>query len=77
VQKITGKSVEVTFACQSYMGAQVTVNAEAEGIRLNMVKLPEEKKGFALSPRRWIVKCTVLCGRKPARRRFIRELSVV
>ena len=29
--------------------------AEGEGIRLEVVKLPEAKRGFVLLPRRWVV----------------------
>lgn len=52
---MTGEAVEVAFVDQGYTGAQVAANAEAEGIRLEVVKLPEAKKGFVLLPRRWVV----------------------
>jgi len=55
VQQMTGEAVEVAFVDQGYTGAQVAANAEAEGIRLEVVKLPEAKKGFVLLPRRWVV----------------------
>ncbi|PSB13626.1 IS5/IS1182 family transposase [Phormidesmis priestleyi ULC007] len=55
VQQMTGESVEVAFVDQGYTGAQAAAAAEAEGIRLEVVKLPEAKKGFVLLPRRWIV----------------------
>ena len=29
--------------------------AEGEGIRLEVIKLPDVKKGFVLLPRRWVV----------------------
>lgn len=32
--------------------------AEAHGIRLEVVKLPEAKRGFVLLPRRWVVERT-------------------
>jgi transposase len=55
VQQKTGESVEVAFVDQGYTGTQATTDAEAEGIRLEVVKLPEAKKGFVLLPRRWVV----------------------
>ena len=55
VQQMTGESVEVAFVDQGYTGAQAAADAEAEGIRLEVVKLPEAKKGFVLLPRRWVV----------------------
>ncbi len=44
VQQMTGESVEVAFVDQGYTGAQAAADAEAEGIRLEVVKLPEAKK---------------------------------
>lgn len=55
VQQMTGAAVEVAFVDQGYTGAQAAAAAEAEGIRLEVVKLPEAKKGFVLLPRRWVV----------------------
>lgn len=55
VQQITGNSVEVAFVDQGYTGEPATEAAKAEGICLEVVKLPEAKKGFVLLPRRWVV----------------------
>ena len=55
VQQTTGESVEVAFVDQGYTGAQPAADAEAAGIQLEAVKLPEAKKGFVLLPRRWVV----------------------
>jgi len=55
VQKATGDSVEVAFVDQGYTGDQPAEDAEKHGIRLEVVKLPEAKKGFVLLPRRWVV----------------------
>ncbi|MBD1847398.1 IS5 family transposase [Cyanobacteria bacterium FACHB-63] len=55
VQQVTGETVEVAFVDQAYTGEQAAQDAEAHGIRLEVVKLPEAKKGFVLLPRRWIV----------------------
>jgi transposase len=55
VQAVTGQSVEVAFVDQGYTGDQPLEAAAEQGIRLEVVKLPEAKKGFALLPRRWVV----------------------
>ena len=55
VQEATGESVEVAFVDQGYTGEQVAQEAEAQGIRLEVVKLPTAKRGFVLLPRRWVV----------------------
>ena len=55
VQEVTGQSVEVAFVDQGYTGEVPAQAAQAEGLRLEVVKLPEAKKGFILLPRRWVV----------------------
>lgn len=55
VQQVTGETVEVAFVDQAYTGEQAAQDAEAHGMRLAVVKLPEAKKGFVLLPRRWVV----------------------
>lgn len=55
VQDVTGESVEVAFVDQGYTGEQPASDAEAHGIRLEVVKLPTAKRGFVLLPRRWVV----------------------
>jgi len=55
VQAATGEAVEVAFVDQGYTGAQAATDAEAHGIRLEVVKLEEAKRGFVLLPRRWVV----------------------
>ena len=55
VQAVTGNTVEVAFADQNYTGEKAAAAAEANGIELVVVKLPEAKKGFVLLPRRWVV----------------------
>jgi transposase len=54
VQAVTGNTVEVAFADQNYTGENAAA-AEANGIELIVVRLPEAKKGFVLLPRRWVV----------------------
>ncbi|GAP96841.1 mobile element protein [Leptolyngbya sp. NIES-2104] len=55
MQEVTGESVEVAFVDQGYTGEQPAEDAQAQGIRLEVVKLPEARKGFVLLPRRWVV----------------------
>lgn len=55
VQEVTGEAVEVAFVDQGYRGEQATQDAAGQGIELEVVKLPEARKGFVLLPRRWVV----------------------
>jgi transposase len=55
IQKATGDSVEIAFVDQGYTGDQPAADTEAQGIRLEVVKLPTAKHGFVLLPRRWVV----------------------
>lgn len=55
VQEVTGYSVELAFVDAGYTGEPAAKQAEAAGMRLEVVKLPEAKRGFVLLPRRWVV----------------------
>lgn len=55
VQQVTGDTVEVAFVDQAYTGEPAAQAAAEQGVRLEVVKLPEAKKGFVLLPRRWVV----------------------
>ena len=55
VQEATGQSVEVAFVDQGYTGEETRRAADGWGIRLEVVKLPDAKRGFVLLPRRWVV----------------------
>jgi transposase len=55
VQEATGEAVEVAFVDQGYTSEQPAQDAEAQGMRLEVVKLPTAKRGFVLLPRRWVV----------------------
>jgi transposase len=55
VQAVTGEHVEVAYVDQGYSGPDAEEAATAHGIRLEVVKLPEAKRGFVLLPRRWVV----------------------
>ena len=55
VQHITGQHVEVGFVDQGYTGDTPAQAAAAHGIRLEVIKHTEAKRGFVLLPRRWVV----------------------
>jgi transposase len=55
VQAVTGETVALAFADQGYTGDRPAADAEAHGIRLEVVKHTEAKRGFVLLPRRWVV----------------------
>lgn len=55
VQEATGESVELAYVDQGYTGEAAAEAAESQGMRLEVVKLPEAKRGFVLLPRRWVV----------------------
>ena len=54
VQEATGATVEVAFVDEGYTGEEPAAAAAAHGIRLEVIKLPEAKRGFVLLPRRWV-----------------------
>jgi transposase len=58
VQEVTGGAVEVAFVDQGYTGETAAEQAQASGIRLEVVKHTEAKRGFVLLPRRWVVERT-------------------
>lgn len=55
VQGATGASVELAYVDQGYTGNQPAQDAAQHGLRLEVVKLAEARRGFVLLPRRWVV----------------------
>lgn len=55
VQALTGETVELAYVDQGYTGAAPKQAAAEQGIQLEVVKLPDAKRGFVLLPRRWVV----------------------
>ena len=55
IQDATNESVTLAYVDQGYTGESTAKAAEAHGIALEVVKLPEAKRGFVLLPRRWVV----------------------
>lgn len=55
IQDATDESVELAYVDQGYTGEKPAGAARAQGIALEVVRLPEAKRGFVLLPRRWVV----------------------
>jgi transposase len=55
VQAVTGGNVDLAFVDQGYTGDAPAADAQTHGITLEVVKLPDAKRGFVLLPRRWVV----------------------
>ena len=55
VQELTGQSVELAYVDQGYTGEQPAADAAQAGMKLEVVKHHEAKRGFVLLPRRWVV----------------------
>jgi len=54
VQEATGETVKLAYVDQGYTGAAPAAQAKAHGMELEVVKLPQAKRGFVLLPRRWV-----------------------
>jgi transposase len=55
IQEATGEHVELAYVDQGYTGERASGFAAEHGIRLEVVKHEEAKRGFVLLPRRWVV----------------------
>jgi transposase len=55
VQAVTSGDVELAYVDQGYTGEVPALAAAEQGVTLNVVKLPEAKRGFVLLPRRWVM----------------------
>ena len=58
VQEATGENVELAYVDQGYTGEKPAQAAQEHGLRLEVVKHHEAKRGFVLLPRRWVVERT-------------------
>ncbi len=52
------KAFQIAFVDQGYTGEDVAQSAKRHGIRLEVFKYSEAKRGFELLPRKWIVERT-------------------
>ena len=55
IQEVPGQNVQVKFVDQGYTGEQPAAAAAQAGLKLEVVKHHEAKRGFVLLPRRWVV----------------------
>jgi len=55
IQRATGETVELACVDQGYTDERASGFAAEHGIRLEVVKHEEAKRGFVLLPRRWVV----------------------
>jgi len=55
VQAATGENVTLAYVDQGYTGEQPAADAAQQGMKLEVIKHHEAKKGFVLLPRRWVV----------------------
>jgi transposase len=55
VQAVVEEPVQVAFVDQGYTGEEPAAAAKQAGIRLEVIKHHEAKRGFVLLPRRWVV----------------------
>lgn len=55
VQAATGANVTLAYVDQGYTGVEPAAAAARHGVELQVVKLPQAKRGFVLLPRRWVV----------------------
>ena len=55
MQAATGDSVDLAYVDQGYSGDRPAAAAEKQGIKLEVVKLPDVKRGIVLLPPRWVV----------------------
>lgn len=55
IQQVTGQNVELAYVDQGYTGEKAAAKAQEHGIKLEVVKQEEAKRGFVLLPRRWVV----------------------
>ena len=70
VQEVTGEHVELAYVDQGYTGEEPAAAAAEHGVKLEVVKLPEARRGFVLLPRRWVVERSFAWAarfRRPAR----------
>jgi len=58
VQAATGDNVALAYVDQGYTGEQPAADAAKHGMKLEVVKHHEAKRGFVLLPRRWVVERT-------------------
>lgn len=64
VQEIAAHSVEIAYVDQGYTGAATAEAAAEHGIRLEVVKRHEARRGFVMLPGRWVVERSFAWARR-------------
>jgi transposase len=59
IQQVTGNNVELAYVDQGYTGSNAAKAAQEHGLRLEVIKHTEAKRGFVLLPRRWVVERSI------------------
>lgn len=68
---VTGDNVDIAYVDQGYTGARAANAPAAHGTTLEVIKLPEAKRGFVLLPHRWVVERSFACNAiAPSRQRL-------
>jgi transposase len=63
-QSTTGQNIDLAYVDRGYTSPKAADAAKAHGIELEVIKLPDAKRGFVLLPRRWVVERS--CAGQPA-----------
>ncbi|WP_437185144.1 hypothetical protein SH668x_002240 [Planctomicrobium sp. SH668] len=49
----SGETIEVAYVDQGYTGEKAEDAVAQQGVELRVIKLPYNKRGFVLLPKRW------------------------
>lgn len=55
IQAVRGETVELACVDQGHTGEDAAAAAADHGIQLEVVYLPETKRGYVRSPQRWVI----------------------
>ncbi len=55
VRTVTGDTVELAYVDQGYPGETAATAVATHGLRLEVIKPPEARRGFVLLPQHWVV----------------------
>lgn len=64
IQDVIGESVPFAYVDPKYTDETLAEAARQQGIALDVVKIPEAKRGFVLPPRRWVVERSFAWARR-------------
>lgn len=55
LQSTARRGIDLAYVDQGYTGERAADAARTHGLELEVVKLPEAKRGFVLLPHRWAI----------------------